>query len=174
MVRGSYMDKVEKILKFAMRMEKNARDFYEFYANKDVSEETKRVFEELIEIEEQHLDMLKKEYDRLGFAEPPLEISWVVDDNYKAKDPHILADNSDMLRGMDPGMSDVSVMRMAYLIEMDFCHFYNKAAQAVDEPEVKKLLTELAQWEKQHSDMFYDKYVGLLDKNLRDIRIILE
>ncbi len=71
-------------------------------------------------------------------------------------------------------MSDVSVMRMAYLIETDFWYFYDKAAKAVDEPEVKKLLTDLAEWEKQHSDMFYKKYLELLDKNLRDIKIILE
>ncbi|SFQ00028.1 ferritin family protein [Caldicoprobacter faecalis] len=168
------MEKIRKILKFAMRMEKNAKDFYEFYAEKDVSEETKRIFEELIEIEKQHFDTLKKEYDKLGFTEAPIDISWVVDDNFKARDPHILADNSDMLQEADVGVSDVSVMRMAYLIETDFWHFYNKAAQAVDEPEVKKLLTDLAEWEKQHSDMFYKKYLELLDKNLRDIKIILE
>jgi len=32
----------------------------------------------------------------------------------------------------------------------------------------------LAEWEKEHSDMFYKKYLELLDKNLRDIKIILE
>ncbi|MBM7582385.1 rubrerythrin [Caldicoprobacter guelmensis] len=168
------MEKIKKILKFAMRMEKNARDFYEFYADKDVSAETKRIFEELIEIEKQHFDALKKEYDKAGFKEAPLDISWVVDENFKARDPHILADNSDMLKEADAGVSDVSVMRMAYLIETDFWYFYDKAAKAVDEPEVKKLLTDLAEWEKQHSDMFYKKYLELLDKNLRDIKIILE
>ncbi|NSW90158.1 MAG: ferritin family protein [Firmicutes bacterium] len=168
------MDKIKHILKFAMRMEKNTGDFYDFYMDKAVSEEIRKLFEELVEIEKQHFNVLKEKYDELGSSEPLIEISWVVDENFKEKDPHILADNSDLLPELNADVLDISVIRMAYLIETDFAHFYSKAAAAVETPEIKKLLSELAGWEKQHSDMFYQKYLALLDKNWRDIRAILE
>jgi len=168
------MDKVKNILKFAMRMEKNAGDFYEFYRDKARSEETRKLFEELVKIEKQHFDVLKEKYDELGFSEPPITISWVVDDSFKERDPHILADNSDLLQELNADASDISVMRMAYLIEIDFAHFYSKASTTVETPEVKKLLCELAEWEKEHSDMFHQRYLELLDKNWRDIKMILE
>ena len=117
---------------------------------------------------------MKEQYDKRGFTEAPIEISWVVDETFKARDPHILADNSDMIAGYDTNISDISVMRMAYLIETDFSYFYGKAMKAVEDAEVKKLLSDLAQWEKQHGDMFYSRYLDLLDKELKDLKIILE
>ena len=168
------MDRIKKILSFAMRMEKNPVDFYEFFMDKDVSNEARKLFEELAEIERQHFSILKEQYDKRGFTEAPIEISWVVDETFKARDPHILADNSDMIAGYDTNISDISVMRMAYLIETDFSYFYGKAMKAVEDAEVKKLLSDLAQWEKQHGDMFYSRYLDLLDKELKDLKIILE
>ena len=168
------MDKIKKILEFAMRMEKNSMDFYEFYTDKDVSKDVRKLFEELAEIEKQHYEILIEQYDKLGFTEAPIDISWVVDETFKARDPHILADGSDILPASDSIISDISVMRMAYLIETDFSYFYSKAMKTVEEAEVRKLLSDLAQWEKQHSDMFYGRYLDLLDKELKDIKIILE
>lgn len=54
------MDKIKSILKFAMRMEKDASDFYEFYMDKAESEETKALFSELALIEKQHYKILNK------------------------------------------------------------------------------------------------------------------
>jgi rubrerythrin len=58
---------------------------------------------------------------------------------------------------------------MAYLIEQDFSYFYNRAAEVVDEPEVKKFLLDMAGWEKQHSNIFQKKYQKLLEKSWGDI-----
>ncbi|MGI6189143.1 MAG: ferritin family protein [Clostridiales bacterium] len=168
------MDKIKKILSFAMRMEKNSMDFYEFYIDKDVSTEASKLFESLADTERQHFNILKEQYDKLGFTEAPIDISWVVDETFKARDPHILADNSDMIAAYNENISDISVMRMAYLIETDFSYFYDKAVKQVEDAEVKKLLSELAKWEKQHSELFYGKYLDLLDKEFKDLKILLE
>lgn len=163
------MDKIKSILKFAMRMEKDASDFYEFYMDKAESEETKALFSELALIEKQHYKILNKKFDEFQYSEPPLAISWVVDDSFKAQDPHILADNSDTIPAVAGASNDLSIIRMAYLIEHDFAYFYNKAVEAVEEPEVKKFLLELAGWEKQHSDLFQKRYQALLDESWSDI-----
>lgn len=166
------MDKIKSILKFAMRMEKDAGDFYEFYMDKAVSKETGKLFAELVGIERQHYGILKKKNDELEYSEPPITISWVVDENFKAQDPHVLADNSDILPGLDADATDISIIRMAYLIETDFAYFYKKAAEIMEEPEVKGFLTELAGWELQHKELFYKKYLSLLDKNWSDIKAL--
>lgn len=163
------MNKIKNILKFAMRMEKDAADFYEYYMDKAEAEETKELFSGLAEIEKQHYSILKKKFDELQYSEPPLTISWVVDDSFKAQDPHILADNSDTISSAAEASTDISIIRMAYLIEHDFAYFYGKAVEAVEEPEAKKFLQELAGWEKQHSDLFQKRYQALLDKSWSDI-----
>ena len=163
------MDKVKNILKFAMRMEKDASDFYSYYMDKAETEETRKLFAELAEIEKRHYNILKNKFDELQFAEPPLTISWVVDDSFKAQDPHILSDNADTIPMETGDSSDVSIIRMAYLIEHDFAYFYSKAVEAVEEPEAKKFLQELSSWETQHSEMFQKKYQTELEKRWRDI-----
>ncbi len=163
------MDKMKSILKFAMRMEKDAADFYEYYAEKAESEKTKSLFSELAQIEKQHYHILNKKFEELKYSEPPQTISWVVDDSSKAQDPHILADNSDTIPVIPGADADLSIIRMAYLIEHDFAYFYSKAVDAVEEPDAKKFLQELAQWENQHTEMFHSSYQNLLKKSWNDI-----
>lgn len=166
------MSDIKRILKFAMRMEKDAGDFYEFYMDKAVSEDTRKLFAELAGIEKHHFSILKNVYDKLEYSEPPITISWVVDENFKAIDPHILADNSDILPGQSTDVSDISIIRMAYMIETDFKYFYEKAVEAAaGDQEAKGLLTELAGWEKQHSEMFRERYQKLLDKYWSDMKV---
>jgi len=167
------MNKVKSIMEFAIRMEKNARDFYSYYAGLAKSEETKKLFFELSEIENNHALHLQKKYDSLGFENPPKAISWVVDDTSRSIDPHIIADNSDLLAVDGKGDTDISIIRMAFLIEDDFAHFYGKAVDAVEEQDIKDFLNEMKNWEIQHKDMFYAKYTKLLNEQWSDIMSIL-
>ena len=171
------MSKVKSILEFAMRMELGARDFYHYYENITESEATQKTFRVLADIEHQHYMYLKNKYDALGFSAPPTSISWVVDDTSKSIDPDIFAANSDLIAGGDAdggkANSDLSIIRMAFLIENDFASFYAKAIEAVEEPEIKAFLSELKDWELQHKEMFYKKYEMLLDQQWGDIAGIL-
>lgn len=72
------MNKIKDILKFAMRMEQDAADFYSYYMDKAQSEGTKKLFMELAEIETKHYQILKSKFDELGFQDPPITMSWVV------------------------------------------------------------------------------------------------
>ena len=46
------------------------------------------------------------------------------------------------------------VLKMAEQIEKNGQEFYRKASEAVDDFEVSKLLSDLAEWEKGHEDLF--------------------
>jgi len=48
---------------------------------------------------------------------------------------------------------DLPVLRMAYLIELDFAEYYTKAAKQA-EGEAKKVLQMLAKWERSHEALF--------------------
>ncbi|MCX7921424.1 MAG: ferritin family protein [Clostridia bacterium] len=167
------MNKIESILKFAIRMEKDAGDFYSYYIDKVKCPSTKELFIELVETERQHYNVLKAKFDQLGFTEPPLSVSWVVDNSSAARDPHILADNSFLADSYENPISDLSIIRMAYLIESDFALFYKNAVNLVNDNETKKFLSSLGDWEKQHRDMFYKKYQNLLKEHWSDISSII-
>lgn len=159
------MTNVENILRFAMRMEKDAEDFYSYYQDKVSSPEIKNLFKELVATEKSHYEALSKKYDQMGFKEPPIAMSWVVDNRFAAKDPHVLADNSDELSGSEDSLFDVSVIRMAYLIESDFEMYYKKASESVQETEAKELLVKLSEWESRHKDTFFNKYISLMHRH---------
>lgn len=166
-------NKIQTILKFAMRMEKDAGDFYSYYLDKVKEDSTKKLFSELVGIERQHYNVLRKKFEELGFQDPPVSISWVVDNNFTAIDPHIISDNSDIIGDSESDSSDLTIIRMAYLIENDFALFYKNAAELVDDAAAKKVLTDLAEWEEQHRRLFYDRYQSMLKKYWSDISSII-
>lgn len=162
------MNKIQNILRFAMRMEKDAKDFYEYHAQNVKNESTKKLFLELAETEKTHYDTLSKLYDSLGYSEPPISVSWVVDNTSKAIDPSILSNNSNVY-SVDQAENDIAVIRMAYLIENDFALFYKNAVPLVEEESVKEILTQLSEWEDDHKDFFYSQYQELLKKYWGDV-----
>lgn len=167
------MSNIKNILKFAMRMEKDAEDFYTYYMERVKSPATRELFKELAAIEKEHYNILKAKFDELGFTEPPISVSWVVDSTFAAKDPHILSDNSEVAGQTENEVSDLSILRMAYLIENDFAEFYMNAVQAVEDPDAKKFLTTISDWEIKHREMFYERYQTLLKKHWGDVASII-
>ncbi|QUI21582.1 ferritin family protein [Vallitalea pronyensis] len=154
------MEKIKKILQFAMNMERQGQVFYGFYSEQVKDEHIKKLFSDLEKVEKEHYYVLKETYDDLLGGKTLQDISWVVDDNSKVKSPDIFTANLDTFT-LDQNLSDITVLRMAYLIEHDFAEFYKKAADSIDEPSVKAFLSSMAAWEEEHRDFFYDKYQNL-------------
>lgn len=167
------MDKIKNILKFAMRMEKDAENFYTYYMDKVQSESIKKLFEELSEMEKGHYNILKSKFDMLEYKEPPITISWVVDNNFTSVDPSIISNNSDIIEDKERELSDLSVIRMAYLMENDFYLFYKNAAKEVKDKEASEFLQNLAEWEEGHRSMFHKKYEDLLKNYWGEIASII-
>lgn len=162
------MNRIKSVIEYAMRMEKDAREFYSYNLDRVESPEIKKLFGELIEIENSHYDMLNKVYEGMDITPLPINISWVVDDTSRELNTSIIADNSELI-STDKSISDLSVIRLAYLMESDFALFYKNAAEQIDEPEAKKALMELSEWEKQHQELFRVRYEHLLKKSWSDI-----
>ncbi|TYQ15333.1 UNVERIFIED_CONTAM: rubrerythrin [Acetivibrio alkalicellulosi] len=167
------MDKIKDILKFAMRMEKDAQDFYSYYMDRVQTEPVRKLFEELVQMEKDHYNILKKKFDQLEYQEPPITISWVVDNSFTSQDPSILSLNSELIDEDEKEMSDLSIVRLAYLMESDFALFYKNAADEVEDIKAKEFLKELAKWEEGHKNLFHRKYEEMIKKHWRNVKTII-
>lgn len=161
------MEKIKKILKFGMRLEKQGENFYEYYMDHVSSDKTKELFYELAKMERGHYELLEKKYNLINTKDDLKVISWVVDDNSVYKSPMIFGNQAKLLPLGDDELviSDLAIMRMAYLIETDFAEYYKNAAVHVDDELIKNFLLQLAEWETEHKNLFYKKYKQLLKEN---------
>ncbi len=166
------MSKLKQIIEYAMRMENDAEEFYSYNLEKVRSAEHKKLFEELAEMEKTHYAVLSSIYDMLKVTPPPIELSWVVDDTSREKNVSIIADSSELISN-EQALSDLSIIRMAYLMESDFALFYANAANQVEDKEAKNFLLELADWEKKHETMFKVRYEKLLKQSWSDVAGII-
>lgn len=166
------MNKMKSIIEYAMRMEKDAREYYLFNLERVEAPALKKLFEELAEIEKSHYNMLSRVYDKMDITPPPINISWVVDNVSREVNTSIIADNSELI-SEEKSITDLSIVRLAYLMESDFALFYKKASEQVEEAEAKKALLELSEWEKQHQELFREKYENMLKKSWSDITKII-
>lgn len=167
------MDKVKGVFKFAMRMEKDAQQFYSFYENKVKAPELKELFSSLAETEQKHYELVKSQYEAIGGSSVPKDISWGIGSELESKDPGILADNADLMGDTETGISDLMIIRMAFLIEGEFEEFYKSALHLVQDYEAGKVIRELAEWEHRHKEFFQKQYNHLLKKNWEDAAALI-
>ena len=157
------MDKELIALKYAMNMEQRGKKFYEDAANSVKSKSAKKIFEWLSKMEEDHLNILQTQYKALSKGEVPPEIPQRKEDlpdlyEERKKQEGIVLGEEDIL-------SDMSVLRMAFLIEQDFANFYKKAAQKAKNFKEKNVLENLAIWEEGHRDLLSEEYDALLKES---------
>ena len=154
------MEKELKILKFAMSMELDGHSFYDNYAKNVQNPTTKQLFEGLSKMETAHYEYLKSQYDNLSNGKP------IEKPDRNLGNPEIF--NKNAAKEGNPSFetkaSDITLLRMAYLIEEDFMKFYKKAADNVDDEAVKNLLTNLSEWEKGHREMLGKQFESSWEK----------
>ena len=151
-------NKTLRILHFARQMELDGYNFFKEKAEIFKNPTTKELFLKLAEAEYEHFKYIEQEID-----------SYSKSDNYQANEEFLNRDESSIFELREKSehidttlnesdVPDLTVLRMAYLIERDFKEFYEESAKEVDEPEVKKLLEKLASWEDGHERLFKSEY----------------
>ena len=150
-------------LKYAMNMEKKGKQFYLDSAAQVKSESAKKIFKWLAAMEDEHLNILEKEYNAISSGK---ELSEIPERGEKAPD---LFDERKKEEGVELSdeerLSDMSILRMAFLIEQDFANFYEKAAKSAKSPKEKEVLERLAKWEVGHRDLLQEESQSLMKEN---------
>jgi rubrerythrin len=162
------MNNPKEIIAFAMNMEKQGQKFYESFIDQVDHPEIKKWFEILADTEREHYDILEKEY-----AQIEKEGSWRSLQDLEVSDQPNLFQARQEAENVNPEqlkhtLSDLSVLRMAYLIENDSAEFYRKAMEKVDDPEGRKILKSLFDWENEHRRLFHEEYRKAMESNWFD------
>ncbi len=155
------MSKIVGILKYALAREEDGRAFYLGQIDKVKDKEVKEAFKYLAEMEGEHVDYISSLIEKNNKGE-------------KITKDDILSDQEDFFTSrketeLPAGRhaelaSDISILRMAFLIEHDFMEFYKKAAEKTDNEGEKYVLNHLSQWEKGHRDMIQELYDDRMKK----------
>ncbi len=151
--------KVISILHYAQEMELAGRDFYEEKGKIFSDPTTRNLFLNLADTEQEHYEIISNELK--AYTEDPG--SFAVSDTILSRDESNIFMQREGSEALDTTLvesdvPDLTVMRMAYLIERDYKEFYDEAIDMVDEVNVKVLLKRLSDWELGHERLFKKEY----------------
>jgi len=153
------MSKVLGILKYALSREKEGNIFYKNNKDKVKNSQLKEIFENLAEMEYDHMKYIKELIETTEKGNKKLnEVIFDEDNSFfetRKKNEIVEKDIEDMT-------SDLSILRMAYLIEDDFKNFYENAAKNIEDKDAIDILKKLADWEKTHRDTLYALYRDMM------------
>ena len=155
------MSKIVGILKYALAREEDGRAFYLGQIDKVKDKEVKEAFKYLAEMEGEHVDYISSLIEKNNKGEKITKddiLSGQEDFFTSRKETELPAGRHAELA------SDISILRMAFLIEHDFMEFYKKAAEKTDNEGEKYVLNHLSQWEKGHRDMIQELYDDRMKK----------
>jgi rubrerythrin len=144
---------VRRVYEYALQREHEGKHFFESNAGRMSHAAAAGIFERLAGEEQKHIEFIESLLRSLDGGEtqnqPPAEME--PGDRFAKRAEAEMLDQT-IIESMVP---DVSILRMAYLIERDFAEFYEMAA-ARTEGEAKTALTALSRWERGHERLFKD------------------
>lgn len=151
------MKSYEQILRYAMQMELDGHNFYKEKAKSMSNPTTEKLF----------LTLAKTEMEHYKFIEGLL--NHYIESSSFDMDPEILnreesifeeREESEHIKEtlQESDIPDLTVLRMAYLIERDYKEFYQNAADNIEDQEVKAIFERLTKWEEGHELLFKEEY----------------
>ena len=158
---------IHKIYEYALGREHQGRDFFRSNAARFNHPAVSSAFESMAAEEEKHIVFIQSLIDGLESDETSgLETGAALDaEGFFSQRAETEMLDQTVIESMVP---DLTVLRMAYLIERDFAEFYEMAAGRVQDPSAKQALEMLARWERGHEELFkkmhdkaFEQYAGM-------------
>ncbi|KLO22493.1 hypothetical protein X275_06030 [Marinitoga sp. 1197] len=150
-------DGILGILNYALAKEIEGKNFYKSKLDNISNLQLKEIFSMLVEMEQGHAEYIKKLIKKYE-DEKNLDVEFEEDDENLFQ----IREKKEITGGKIEEMTlDLSVVKMAYLIEDDFMNFYKNAAEKVENNDAKKLFEKLSKWEETHRDILYNIYRDL-------------
>jgi rubrerythrin len=159
------MKAYEQIFKYAMQMEMDGYNFYKEKSSSLNNPTSVKTFQSLADAEKDHYKYLENQFknymdtdsydlnaDTFDFFEDENEFEIIGDSEHL----------DDTLKESD--IPDITILRMAYLIERDYKEFYQKAAEDIEDENIKAIFEKLSKWEQGHETMFKSEY----DKRMKE------
>ena len=152
-------------LKMAIRIEQNGYRFYRRAAEETDDSKGKELFSSLADDEEAHESIVKtrlKALERDGEWKRVAAEEWPDPSPFMGEDP--IFSRERIAEGVHDYTSELSALRMAYLIEKNAVEFYTKAARETQDPVGKAMYQDLADWERSHQRVLKQEYRFLANR----------
>ena len=158
---------VRKVYEYALQREHEGMNFFAQNAKRFGHAAVTGAFEKLADEERKHIQFIQGLLDGLEKGEVTgIERGMDLDREgfFSQRAESELLDQG-IIEAMVP---DLTVLRVAYLIERDFAEFYEMAADRVEDEVARKSLHMLAKWERGHERLFkrmhdeaFEEYAGM-------------
>lgn len=157
------MKTYEQIFRYAMQMELDGHNFYKEKASNLNNPTSRTMFLSLAEAEMGHYKYLETQLNHYIESDSfDLNLEVPKEDNTIFQSRESSEHLNETLNESD--VPDLTILRMAYLIERDYKEFYQSAAENIEEKEVKAIFEKLSNWEAGHEMLFKGEY----DKRMRE------
>lgn len=151
------MKTYEQVFRYAMQMELDGHNFFKEKAGLFNNPTTQKLFLTLSKTEMEHYNYLKNQLDKYIETD-----SFDMSPEFLDRDENIFEEREESehiketLKESD--IPDITILRMAYLIERDFKEFYQNATENVDNEDIKAIFSRLSKWEEGHEKLFKGEY----------------
>lgn len=151
------MKTYEQVFRYAMQMELDGHNFFKEKSSLFNNPTTQKLFLTLSKTEMEHYKYLKNQLDKYIETDSFDMSPEVLDRNEnifeeREESEHI----KETLKESD--IPDITILRMAYLIERDFKEFYQNATENVDNGDIRAIFSRLSKWEAGHEKLFKGEY----------------
>ncbi len=143
---------IRKIYEYALQREHEGKRFFQQNAERLQHAGVVGAFQRLAREEQKHITFIEELLAALdgGETPEPKAIDVELEEGFFSERAASEMLDQTVAESMVP---DLSVLRMAYLIERDFVEFYRSAAEQA-EGEAREVLEMLATWERGHERFF--------------------
>lgn len=149
-------------LSIGIQTEKDGREFYKRAVEMTNDSGGKVLFASLADDELEHLRLLREQKEALAQEGRWLRQPETETDAPRAQVEGVPIFSREALReDISVYTSELSALRMAFLMEKDAVAFYSKAASETDDPDGKAMYEYLVGMEKEHQQILEEEYNAL-------------
>ena len=149
------LDAALAALQMAIQTELDAYTFYTGFAERTTDPQARAVFERIAQDEVMHLGLLRNTKAMLDDQGAWISYQGTALDSIQGA-PIFSRERVD--QNIVAHTSDLSALRVAYLIEKDAVEFYSRAAEQTGDPNGKRMFFDLVRMEQGHLQMLEGEY----------------
>ena len=142
-------------LQMAIQTEIDGYTFYQSFAERTEDPNAKAVFERLAQDEVMHLELLRNTKSVLEDSGQWADVPSLDTEGISTAP---IFSRERVKQNLVGYTSDLSALRMAFLIEKDAVDFYSRAADQTDDPNGKRMFLDLVKMEQGHLDLLEGEY----------------
>lgn len=152
------VDEHMSILRSAIEMEVEGREFFRKVAQRMKYPRTKDMFKSLVKQEQRHVHVLEEELSRLQNGKGWVAPSSVKESKVPSASHEVFEDAKAQASALDPKAGELEVIKLGMDIEKRSIEYYRRAGEEVDSDEAKSVFNWLVGEEAGHLTILKAEY----------------